>query len=229
MKKLTKNIVNNRLLDKGRELILIGEYINSDTKSLFRCGNNHTWLSTPHNIFLGNGCPFCANQAPLSKDIVNHRLKENCRNILMIGDYDGALKKSLFVCDVGHEWMARPGHILSLRRGCSICAKHGFNSGKSAFIYLLGFDDYIKYGITNDLDTRLSKHKRTGLYDIIMTRACDGTVALEWENMIKKTFGGRYVNKFVMTDGWTETLSTEHTQSIVKTMTIIDYPKNSNE
>jgi hypothetical protein len=44
----------------------------------------------------------------------------------------------------------------------------------------------------------------------------DGKRALDWENNIKRTFGGRYVTKEQCPDGYTETLAIHLLEHIVK-------------
>ena len=56
---LTNEVVDARLAD--RALYRIGDYVDALTKIEFGCSVcPHTWMSKPHNIFFGTGCPGCA-------------------------------------------------------------------------------------------------------------------------------------------------------------------------
>lgn len=196
---------------------MIGEYVNTSTKTLFRCSFGHEWSALPRDVMGRNGCPYCGGKVPLTKDMVNDRLLKNGSNIVLVDDHVRRHTKALFRCQNNHEWMATPGNVLC-GYGCPVCATHGFNPNKSAVIYLLDFGTYVKYGITNDIKRRLSSHKRSGQYKIIMTVECSGQEAIKWEKMIKSKFGGHFVNKSIMVNGHTETLSPVYTQQILETM-----------
>jgi hypothetical protein len=71
-KKLTKEIINERIADRG--IVLIGRYKSASIKTTFQCPDGHTWDSKPNNIMNGTGCPHCAGKAPLTKDIVNESI-----------------------------------------------------------------------------------------------------------------------------------------------------------
>jgi hypothetical protein len=70
-KTLTKEDVNDRLSSRG--IVLLGEYINSDTKTLFQCSEEHTWEAKPTGVIHGGtGCPLCSRRrVSLTKAIVN--------------------------------------------------------------------------------------------------------------------------------------------------------------
>jgi len=115
---LTKEIVNSRI--SGRGLFMIGDYTNANTRVDFGCGKGHKWVVSAGAVMAGRGCPHCAGLAPLSKDIVNERIAH--RGIVMIGEYRGVGKKSLFRCSHGHsDWMVAPTNVLN-GVGCPRCA-----------------------------------------------------------------------------------------------------------
>jgi hypothetical protein len=104
--------------------------------------------------------------------------------------------------------------------GCPACVNRGFNSSKIAYGYILVFDDYIKYGITTNLKSRFRSHKRlNGLFVIHTIKEFkNGIEAKNWENFIKNTFGGSFVSKETMIDGYTETLSMQSLDEVSKTL-----------
>lgn len=125
-KKLTKEIVNERLLKDGRDVQMIGDYINSKTKTLFKCSREHQWKTSYSSVQQGHNCPIChVMSVTLSKEQINERLKKDDRNIQMIGEYINSHTKSLFRCDIGHQWMARYGNICS-GDGCPTCANRPY-------------------------------------------------------------------------------------------------------
>lgn len=108
--KLTKEVVNSRLEDRG--ITLIGEFTKSHTSTLFRCAIGHEWTARPSNVMFGTGCPHCSGNIPLTQAIVNERLAE--RSITMLDEYVTQTTKSRFVCGAGHEWtfLIRPDNTL---------------------------------------------------------------------------------------------------------------------
>ena len=202
---LSKDVVNERIQDRG--IVLIGDYVSALTKSEFRCELNHVWKAKPSAIMGGAGCPVCAGLSPLSNGMVNERLTNNDRGIKLIGDYINSRTKTLFECHLGHRWNSTTNNVLK-GSSCPKCSVGGFTVMKSAWIYVLVFNDYIKYGITNNLKRRLAEHKKSGDYVIATTKLYkNGDDALRWEQNIKIIFGGKFVTKDICPSGYTETLS----------------------
>ena len=115
--KLSKEIVNQRLADRG--IKLIGDYVNTSTRSTFRCKHGHEWDAVADHVIRGSGCPECYGNIPLTKEIINERLSS--RGIKQIGDYDGARTKTMFRCKQGHEWSSTPDNV-TRGSGCPYCA-----------------------------------------------------------------------------------------------------------
>lgn len=200
---LSNEIVNTRL--KDRRIELISDYTKARDFGLFKCHLNHEWSSRVHLVLQGYGCPTCNGGVRLTKDDINERLSD--RKIVLIGEYSGNVnKKSLFKCEFGHTWLTG-AKVVMRGNGCPTCAKYGFKSDRPAYIYILIFDSYLKYGITNSLESRLKKLKQNGEYKIHTTVLLEsGKQARDWENMIKRTVGGNFVSKHDCSDGYTETL-----------------------
>lgn len=118
IKRITKDDINNRLLHRG--IVLTGEYEKTHSKTSFRCSNEHSWLATPGNVLYGTGCPHCSGNIPLTKQIVNERLRD--RGIEMLGEYVHQKQKTLFKCHENHTWKAAPGSVL-YANGCPTCGK----------------------------------------------------------------------------------------------------------
>ena len=92
--------------------------------------------------------------------------------------------------------------------GCPSCAVYSFKLDIPSYGYLLDFGHFIKFGISNTLKVRLQRHKtKNGKFTVIKTKLFEnGQDALDWENDIKKKYGGSHVSKEICPDGFTETL-----------------------
>lgn len=213
---LSIRAINNRLID--RKISMIGEYVNANTKTKFKCDKDHFWEATPANVITGNGCPHCASRAPLTKEIINQRL--SFREIEMIGDYVPIRFKTAFRCKNNHIWSSKIDNVLN-GNGCPSCAEFGFNPDKSSTLYILIFENFVKYGITNHLEQRLRQLEKNGKYVIHKIKNFEnGRHARDLENMIKKKLGGSYVTETICPAGWTETLSLEKLPEIDKLICI---------
>jgi hypothetical protein len=203
---LTKEIVNERLLD--RQITLVGDYLGARIITEFQCNKNHRWKASPSNVLHKSGCPHCSNKHKLTVEQINERIKH--RGIELISGYETTLKKALFRCVCGHEWLQTPGNVMN-HRGCRKCAKYGFSITKQAYGYVLKFGTFLKYGVSNNLDSRLYRHKiYNGDYELMATHLFEtGRDALDWELKIKYTLGGNYVGIDKCPDGYTETLPLE--------------------
>ena len=214
--KLSRELVNDRLVN--RDVEMIGDYISKDVKSLFKCIDGHTWLASPNNIMRakGRGCPHCVGRAPLSKEIVNERLNLAGNGYTMIGEYVNISTHSIFKCSNRHTWSAKPNNIMN-GRGCPKCpSTSGYRTTKPGWVYVIKYPTFIKYGITNDPKQRLSKHKRWGDYETLLLKKFeDGQVACRWEQDIKNEYGGSFIGKEIMGDGWSETLSPALLEEII--------------
>lgn len=123
MKKLSKEIVNQELESKNRNVRLIGEYVNSRTKSLFKCLScDNNWLTKPNDVMNGSGCHPCSGKKRLTKEEFNDHLERKNRPIRIIGVYLNGGTKSTFQCLLcDHQWEASPHHIRQGGGGCPHC------------------------------------------------------------------------------------------------------------
>lgn len=153
---LSKEIINERLSSRG--IIMLGEYKNVDTKTLFKCSEGHTWETTPYHVTRNprpTGCPYCSEMAPLSTSIVNERIKE--RGYVLVDEFITNSIKVRFQCSEGHVWEAKPNNILN-GRGCPDCAPRTSDNdvfylwlaNSQRIINLDPGEFLIKYGITSE-------------------------------------------------------------------------------
>jgi hypothetical protein len=205
--KLTKTTINDRLSEGNTDIRMIGEYVNSKTNTIFThliCGSE--WSTRPGKVLYdGTGCPRCNRDRPTPREVADELLSK--KNITITGEYLDLSTRTEMECQYGHRWVTSPLSVIKLT-GCPACAEHGFNTDKEAHGYILDFGDYIKFGISNNLASRLVSHRRNGVYKVIITKLFkDGNDALKWERSVKTLFGGKYVTKERCPDGYTETLS----------------------
>jgi hypothetical protein len=206
-RKLTKEIINERLAQRG--IKLVGKYIQSNTKATFKCKSNHEWTSRPGSVLFGDGCPQCATNAVYTTEEINQRLAEHGNGITLIGNYVNGSTSTTFRCKKGHEWTTKASHVTRGASGCPHCSHFGFKSSLPGSLYILHFKllGYIKYGITNYFEQRyhqLSKqHECELLHRIDFENGMDAFLI---ERAIKQNFGTRYATKEELPDGWTETL-----------------------
>ena len=204
--KYTKEEINLKLAPRG--ISMIGEFKTMNTKTFFKCKSDHSeWLTTPNSVLnTGTGCPECSNHKPLLKEEIN--LKLASRGISMIGEFTTTKIKTLFECRYNHQWEAIPNNVINRGRGCPCCNAGGFRVTKPGTFYILDFGNFIKYGITNNPESRFTSHKRNGQYKLILTKSFeDGLIAQKLERDIKNIFGGKFATKEECPDGWTETLN----------------------
>lgn len=203
---LTGEIINANLASRG--IKIIGKFTTTKIKTMFECLHHHQWMALPKNVlYADKGCPECAlqNRPKKSKEEMQERL--NSRGIQIIGEVIDMATKTDFVCSHGHMWTTIPNGVVNNGSGCPTCAEYGFNPANPAWEYIFTRDGYLKFGITNDLTRRLNEHRRHGEIELVHKRHHGvGQLALDWENNIKRTLGGRYAAKEQCPDGYTETL-----------------------
>lgn len=93
--------------------------------------------------------------------------------------------------DHDHIWPATPATRTS-GRGCIICAKTGFKTHRRALLYVLlapsAVVPLIKFGVTNDPDSRLAKHRRAGFHEVLHLFELSGDEARKMEVSLKRYF-----------------------------------------
>lgn len=201
-----------RLNDKHVSIL---EYSGAVTKpSLLVCkrdGCGHTWMQSADRV-KENSCAACRRRQS------EHRLKVKQQKVRLrpalvtlplaltrlegrgidIVAYNGySRSKSSLICTkdgCGHEWIATLQNIFN-GSGCPKCAKHGFNPGKLASIYLYRIlnkgVEYLGFGITNNMQARGRNHSKTfetagARAELLFERSVPGTVARAAESRLKK-------------------------------------------
>ena len=203
-------------LSKHRPDYIVNEEYKSDKTKISHthtvCG--HTWSIAPVKVKAGQ-CPVCgAAKTTLSKTITNQQyvdfLEQHRSNYTVNEEYKGTKTKISHTHTVcGHTWLIRPGDLKSKDRCPNCNGAHGIDSNSPITLYILTFDSFIKFGISNDLSKRKKDHFRNGEYQVHFTKLFErGQEGIDWERKIKQHFGYAKgaVPKEMCPDGYTETL-----------------------
>lgn len=211
---LSRQEIEKRIEHTG--ITIVSEYVNTHTSVTLRCNNGHTWTSIINVVLKGHGCKKCAIDAQkMTKDEIDSRLSH--RDIKMIGEYHGnSRNKQQFVCANKHIWRAELTSVLR-GHGCRLCSASGFKTDRPAHAYIIKFNKFCKYGISNRLPIRLREHMQNGSHSLVYSKFFEnGADAENWERAVKNIFGGYYATKNQCPNGWTETLSLDHLLSLVE-------------
>lgn len=126
--KVTKDEAIDRLRNIHMNIEIIGEYIDTNTKTKCRCNVcGHIWFPQPKNLFQGYGCPQCGRKKAsatktIDKEEIIDRIKNVNTNIEIVGDYVNTHTPVECRCSIcGNEWFVTASHILQ-GEGCPICA-----------------------------------------------------------------------------------------------------------
>jgi hypothetical protein len=209
----------------------------SNSKKDWKCSKGHVYSASISNRSKegGTGCPICSNRVAL---VGFNDLKTTHPLLSLEADgWDpkdftaGFGGKKKWKCEFDHHW-----EVSIIRRsvggtGCPTCSKYGFNPGKEAHLYFLSHPQWemLQIGITNDLDGRLSKHKKIG-WEVLETRGpMDGHLTQQWESAMLRMLkakgadlsNGKIAGKF---DGYSEawSKSTFEVKSIKELMSLTE-------
>ena len=97
------------------------EYVNTNTRMTFTCDKGHSWKTTPGSITSGTWCAICCG---VSKEQTIQRLIQcvaERKGKVDIAMYKRSDSNVLFTCELGHEWLARPGNVLANLTWCPLC------------------------------------------------------------------------------------------------------------
>lgn len=206
---LSKEIVNERIADRG--LVMLGEYTNSVTKTLFQCSEGHTWEASPGNVMAGTGCGICAGKYPLTTEIVNARIAD--RGLVLLDEYINNAVKRRFQCSEGHVWETAPANVLS-GRGCTVCADHTSDndvfylwiSGPQQLVRLRDGEFLLKYGVTSERREDLRIKEIGWAWDTTpnVLAVIKTTGPAIWAEKAAERIGQRLASDYSHLGGWTE-------------------------
>lgn len=106
------------VLDKSGEVL--GEYINSKTKTRIKCCEGHPFDITPHDVKKGIWCHFCSGKSPILAAETTKKLIEE-KNGEMLEKYINSITPILVKCSEGHPFKISP-HSIKNGIWCHICS-----------------------------------------------------------------------------------------------------------
>ena len=123
----------NKLKSINPNILVLGQYINQNTKIMVRCNKcKYEWTPTPKTLLRGIGCPVCSGRLPMVgkndfATVHSELLKEwDYQKNSMLGILPTKItqksgKKVWWICSIcGHSWKTTPEKRVS-GRGCPKC------------------------------------------------------------------------------------------------------------
>ena len=141
---------------KDRNIIVLEEYINNNTKIKHQCQIcDHIWSVIPNNIKRGIGCPSCAKKV-LSKKLTftTEQYKEQIKDcsVVVLEEYKGAKEKIKHQCQVcNHIWSVTPNNI-KRGHGCPACSNEQRYKNKPTWLYYIKIPNKNIYKIGVSMD-----------------------------------------------------------------------------
>ncbi len=114
-----------------------------------------------------------------------------------MSSYENYYSQISIKCGIHGAFRVSVGEFIGQGRRCPECVVHGFKKHLPSFVYAIliqkGSQKYTGFGITNDITTRLSAHKRElSKQDFEFVESnyieCSGQIAKDIEAKIKQNF-----------------------------------------
>jgi hypothetical protein len=206
----TRTVEEVNLLLSDKNLSITTNFNTLQDKITAVCSNGHNWTSTVSRIIRSKGCAHCQKNAPLTNDRVKEILKS--KNATLLTEFIRGGQNTIR-CKNNHIYTV---HSNKIKDSCPHCDSGGFKLERPATAYIIQYKDFIKYGITGNIKTRLRHLKRNGSYSVLYTKYFIlGSNAVEWEKQIKKVYGGSFADKSMCLLGYTETLPISLSNDII--------------
>jgi DNA-directed RNA polymerase subunit RPC12/RpoP len=199
---------------KPLNIEMVTEYKSNTTYMNFKCNTCSRIFSGRPILIKKIGCVYC-NGRKLDKEKINKVITK--KRITLLTESSSVSNYGTFQCDSGHKWNTIISNVLHNKSGCPKCAKYGFNPNLPAYCYVLCYDNYIKFGITNNWKRRKAEHiksKGPFLRGYIKSEA-QGDQALNWENNIKRKINCGVMDSTTVVDGWTETVNVDELINLI--------------
>lgn len=194
-----KRITPEKFLEKAvvrhKNLYNYGEINCTSSKDFVEiiCSEHGSWMQNVNNHLMGQECPTCAGKNITTADMIE-RFKIIHNNVYdySLVEYVNALTSVKIICARHGEFEQMPYTHLD-GSGCPDCAEHGFRKNKLAVLYVYDCTLFVGFGITNDFETRQSRHntnfKRANINsELIYSREFSGMQASILESEIKQHF-----------------------------------------
>lgn len=115
--------------------LIVGTYVNNETKILIQCDKGHTWEAEPHSIKKGSWCLKCSGRCPIQAREDFYRIVDE-KDGIVLGTYINTTSKVLIQCGEGHQWETTPRNVKT-RRWCPKCGGTSCGQGRETFYRIL--------------------------------------------------------------------------------------------
>lgn len=174
------------------------------------------FLQTPYEHIANHGCPECGKDR---KKISQESYINSCKKIhnnkynYSKVQYKNIRSPIIIGCPIHGDFeQIAQGHKNG--RGCPSCAKTGFDYNSTGYFYVQEIVDNniciaYKFGITKNISNRITnqRYKSKMKHILLYSFEDDGTTVFELEKKIKEKLQCAYLEKNILPDGFTETIS----------------------
>ena len=122
-------------------ITMIGEYINTHTKTLFKCElDRYEWMAFPSDIRNGHGCPRCKTNNARKRymwtnEIFLEKLSKVRDDVEVLEEYKGSQKNIKCKCKkCGKDWYVAPCRLLKNVK-CFYCSYKEDRSGETSCMW----------------------------------------------------------------------------------------------
>lgn len=186
--------------------------VNATTKVKIICPIHGVFEQSPSNHLRSKGCPKCVSDSPMTNSefiTASEAIHSNKYTYDKV-HYVNSSTKVTITCPIHGDFKQRVGHHLE-GKGCTGCAKTGFDKSKPGILYYLKITtdtDQVLYkiGITNrTVNERFSLTELSKIEIVKQKLYENGAEALAEETRIKREFKQyQYKGKNILVSGNTE-------------------------
>lgn len=214
--KINQQDFENKSKDLYGDIFEYGLYQSAKSKISLTCKiHNHTFKQTPNDHYQYNGCSMCIEDKHKNKFIKKASILHNNKYCYSkIEKYNNSIRVPILCYEHGIFFQTPNSHMLG--KGCSSCAKTGFDYNSTGYFYIqelikdnccVGY----KFGITKNIKKRITaqKLKSNIEHKLIFSFQDSGMKVFKLEQLIKESLPCNFLDKTTIPDGYTETLSPE--------------------
>lgn len=229
----TKERFEAYVLERGYKFADNYDYVNSKEKVWLLCPKGTAYHCDPMNFMAGKGCLCCIGRLPeQQKQAFEEEVYRRGYRLAETYNYINAKERVDLICPRGSLYRAYPSGFKS-GTDCPCCCQNGFNPSEPGYLYLQelwsqGELIALKFGITNrEPEERMKEHMKESIFEHVLTEhyvySEYGQDIWDVEQDIKLRFHTHFVSRSDMEDGWTETVSVEHYESLKEVISYYRY------
>lgn len=195
--KLKMREVSNTVYDYSKSM-----YKTTHTPMTVGCMYHGYFSIAPSKLLSGRCCPVCSKErqnalSNMGLDRFIERATEfhNGKYSYHMSTYVNQQTQTCICCPDHGPFSQAPA--VHLRSGCPECAETGFDESKDGVLYILsveGIFNFTGFGITRDINTRLSRHVKvvrdSGCFisNKYISKTVNGSIVKQLETILKQTF-----------------------------------------